>query len=294
MLRPSNFKHHLHLHFIVLLFGFTAILGKLVQLDAVNLVAYRMTLAFAAMTIMALLTKRKGMPPKEIAKAAAIGILVALHWIFFFLAVKVSNVSVTLGTMASGTLFVSLLEPLVDRRRVYGVELFIGLVIIGGLYLITQFAFHYLTGILYALFASFLASLFGVLNRQMIKKGHDSLHISLWEMLSGSVAILLFLSISTSDITWPSALSSGDWVWVLILAWMCTAYAFVATVYLLKYLSTYTVSLAINLEPVYGIILAFIIFGESEKMHPGFYLGTIVILAAIFLYPILMKKFHRI
>lgn len=284
----------MHLHFIVLLFGFTAILGKLVQLDAVNLVAYRMTLAFAAMTIMALLTKRKGMPPKEIAKAAAIGILVALHWIFFFLAVKVSNVSVTLGTMASGTLFVSLLEPLVDRRRVYGVELFIGLVIIGGLYLITQFAFHYLTGILYALFASFLASLFGVLNRQMIKKGHDSLHISLWEMLSGSVAILLFLSISTSDITWPSALSSGDWVWVLILAWMCTAYAFVATVYLLKYLSTYTVSLAINLEPVYGIILAFIIFGESEKMHPGFYLGTIVILAAIFLYPILMKKFHRI
>lgn len=270
-------------------------MGKLVSMDAVNLVFYRMGIAALVMGVLSVFVKRKGfVSGVEIWKALGIGIIVAAHWITFFLAVKVSNVSVTLGTMASGTLFVSLIEPLLTRRKFYWVELLIGVFIVIGLYLITQFAFHYINGILIALLSAFLASLFGVLNKQMISRGNNSLHISFVEMLSGFVVILLCMSITNYEMLMPQAVAGSDWPWILILALACTAYAFVATVYLLKYLSAYSVSLAINLEPVYGIILAFIIFGESEKMHLGFYFGTVLILLAIFIYPFLMKRFHKI
>lgn len=264
-------------------------------MDAVNLVLYRMTIAATVMGPLTFFVKKQGFVHRhEIFKALGIGVLVAAHWITFFLAVKVSNVSVTLGTMASGTLFVSLIEPLLSKRKFYWVELFIGAFIVVGLYLITQFAFHYIQGILIALLSAFLASLFGVLNKQLIGRGNSSVHISFVEMLSGAGVILLFMLFSNYGIVKISEVPSGDWLWILILALACTAYAFVATVYLLKFLSAYTVSLAINLEPVYGIVLAFIIFGESEQMHIGFYFGTVLILAAIFIYPYLMKRFHKI
>ncbi len=280
---------------MVLLFGFTAILGKLIALDAVNLVFYRMGIAAVAMGLLTLFVKKGGfVSQKDIWKALGIGSIVAAHWITFFLAVKVSNVSVTLGTMASGTLFVSLIEPILSKRKFYWVELLIGSFIVIGLYLITQFAFHYINGILIALLSAFLASLFGVLNKQLIDRGNNSLHISFVEMLSGFLMIMLFMLFSSYDLVMPAEVVAADWPWILILAIACTAYAFVATVYLLKFLGTYTVSLAINLEPVYGIILAFLIFGESEKMHVGFYFGTVLILLAIFIYPSLMKRFHKI
>lgn len=254
-----------------------------------------MGIAALAMGVLTFFVRRQGFIKRsEIIKALGIGTIVAAHWITFFLAVKVSNVSVTLGTMASGTLFVSLIEPVLSKRKFYWVELLIGAFIVIGLYFITQFAFHYIQGILIALLSAFLASLFGVLNKQMINRGNNSLHISFVEMISGFLVILLFMSITQYEMVLPLAIDKGDWIWILVLALACTAYAFVATVHLLNYLSTYTVSLAINLEPVYGIILAFLIFGESEKMHFGFYFGTVLILLAIFIYPSLMKRFHKI
>ena len=288
----GNWKDHIHLHFVVLLFGFTAILGKLISVDATTLVSYRMLFAAMGIGLFVFLTKRyKVLPLKTIFQLLGVGIIVALHWIFFFGAVKVSNVSVTLGCMASTTLFTAFLEPLFDKTKIHWVEILIGLVIILGLYIITQFAFHYYLGIIYAIISAFLASLFGVINRKLVLKLHTPALMSMYEMLSGFVLITLYLSYH-DKLTLPHQLIFADWIYLLILAWVCTAYAFVATVFISKKLKAYSVSLAINMEPVYGIVLAYFIFGESEKMNGGFYLGAIILISAIFVYPYLKKRFR--
>lgn len=286
-----SFKNYLHLHFIVLLFGFTAILGKLISIQAMELVAWRMGLAALGLGVIALIFYRFWeIPAKSILKIAATGIIVAIHWILFFAAVKVSNVSVTLGCMASGTLFASILEPLIERRKIWWVEVVLGLIIIGGLYIITQFAFNYITGIIYAIASAFFAILFGVINRQF-SQTHNPIHISLIEMVAGSLIIVVYALISGTAFTPIANFTNLDFVWLLILAWVCTAYAFVGTVHLLKTMSAYSVSLVINLEPIYGILFAYWIFGESEKMDAGFYIGAGIILLAVFIYPILLNNF---
>ncbi len=227
---------------------------------------------------------------KSLFQILGVGGVVAIHWITFFQAVKVSNVSVTLGCMASATLFTSFLEPLFQKRRISWIEVLIGLVIIVGLYIITQFAFEYKLGIIYALVSAFLASLFGVLNQQLIKK-HDSVVISFYEMIAGFLLVGSFLLIKDGFVTPLNSMGSLEWASLLTLAFACTAFAFVSSVHLLKRLSAYTISLAINMEPVYGIIMAYFIFGDSERMDSGFYWGAFIIIAAIALYPILKKRY---
>ncbi len=282
---------YLELHFIVLLFGFTAILGKLISISAIELVTYRMSLA-AIFLFFILLLQRKNLQVqyKDAGRIMMVGVVVAVHWICFFEAVKVSNVSVTLGVMASGTLFTSFLEPLVEKRKVEWVEVLIGLVIIGGLYIISQFALDYWLGIVYALVSAFLGAVFTVFNRQLTQK-YDSVKIAFYEMIAGFLAIIVYLYLSNVSVTPVQELAKMDFVWIPILALLCTAYAFAGIVRLLKHITAYTVSLTINLEPVYGIILAFFIFGESEKMNVGFYIGTLVLLAAVFGYPYLKERF---
>ncbi len=294
-MKLSNQKKQdfLQLHFIVLLFGFTAILGKLISLEALELVAWRMGFAALGMGLLLFFIKPSfKIPTKTFLQIIATGIIVAIHWIFFFLAVKVSNVSVTLGCMASGTLFTSIIEPLFEKRKIWWVEVVIGLFIIAGLYIITQFAFNYYLGITYALISAFTAVLFGVINKQFVKKHHPLL-ISFTEMLTGSIAIILFFLCMGYQFTPITQIPKSDWLWLLVLAWVCTTYAFLGIVNLLKRISAYEVSLAINLEPVYGIIFAYLIFGESEEMHFGFYIGAIVIILAVSIYPILENKFKN-
>ncbi len=286
----ANYRHYLELHFIVLLFGFTAILGKLISISAAELVVYRMGIAAFALSVFCYFSKISfQLPTKRIVQIILTGFVVAAHWVFFFEAVKVSNVSVTLGVMASGTLFVSFIEPLIEKRKIWWVEVFIGMVILIGLYIMTRFAMHYYLGIIYALISSFLAALFGVFNRQLTQDNNPVI-ISFYEMLAGSVAVLVYIYVSGYSLTAPQNLPVSDYLWIGILAILCTAYAFVGTVRLMKVLSTYTVSLAINLEPVYGIILAFLIFGESERMDFGFYIGAIILVVSIFAYPLLKHR----
>lgn len=285
-------KDHLHLHFIVLLFGFTAILGKLISLGEVELVGYRMGLAALGMLgVLAFFRTSINIDRKAILMMLGTGVLVALHWITFFGAIKVSNVSVPLGCMASATLFTSLLEPLFEKRRIYWIEVVLGLLIIVGLYIIFQFAFEYYWGIIYALISAFLASLFGVINRQFILQGHKATVISFYEMVAGFSVVCIYLLATGSFTTSPLTLQQKDLLYLLVLAWICTTYAFVASAYLLKRLTAFTVSLAINLEPIYGIILAILIFGESEHMHRGFYVGALIIISSIIVYPFLRKRF---
>lgn len=290
-------KDQLHLHFIVLLFGFTGILGKLISLPATELVWYRMLLAALGMgVVVRYLNVSLRLPTRSVLEMCVVGLVIALHWIAFFAAIKVSNVSVALGCMASTTLFTSFLEPLFDKRRIYWIEVVLGAIIVLGLYIITQFAFHYYWGIIYALISAFLASLFGVINKQFVDRKYEPTVISFYEMSAGFVGITLYTFANTNtdvSFTWPLSVPSNDWIYLMLLAWLCTTYAFVATVYLLKRLSPYTISLAINMEPVYAIIFAYLIFGESEQMSLGFYIGAVIILLAIVAYPFLKKRFVK-
>jgi len=283
-------KNHLKLHFVVLLYGFTAILGKLVSLPSPQLVWYRM---FIAAVVLGFFMRFHEIPfnigRKNILKIMGVGLVVAFHWITFFGAVKISNVSVTLGCMASTTLFASFLEPIIFRKRIKWIEVFIGLVIISGLYLIFQFELGYIKGIITALTSAFLAGLFTVLNKLFIDD-HHPVTISFYEMMSGFLGITVFLALTgtfNGQLIKPDSL---DVLFILILGIICTAYAFVAAVDVMKVLSAYTVVLAINMEPVYGILMAYFIFGQSEFMSAGFYFGTAVILLAVFLHPILSRK----
>jgi len=218
-------------------------------------------------------------------KLFGIGIIVAIHWIAFFGAIKIANVSVALGCLATTTLFTSLLEPFFFRKRINVLEVIIGLFIIAGLYLIFRFETRYSTGILVALAAAFLAGLFSVLNKKMVHHLKASV-ISFYEMLGGISCITVYLLIAN----WGNALLSlptiSDLIYLLVLGIICTAYSFAIQVKVMKHLSAYVVALTINLEPVYGIVMAWFLFGETEHMTGGFYIGTTIILLSVLGFPL--------
>lgn len=210
-----------------------------------------------------------------------VGALIALHWIAFFGAIKASNVSVTLGCMASASLFTAFLEPLFFRKKLKTSEVLLGLMVIGGLWTIFRFEAHYATGIALALLAAFSAALFTVINGRMIRTRGAGL-ISFYEMLGGTIGISIFFLFQEGVPEGLFQMQGSDLFYLAILGLICTAFAFMASVHVMKVLSPFSVSLTINMEPVYGIVLAFLIFGEEEKMSLGFYLGTVLILLALF------------
>jgi drug/metabolite transporter (DMT)-like permease len=283
-------KSYIKLHLIVIILGFTAVLGKLITLSAVDMIWYRMLIAAISLGVY---VKFKGISVKysvsAIIQMAGVGLIIAIHWIAFFYSIKISNVSVALGCFASFTFFTSILEPVIFRRKFNWLELLIGVVIIIGLYIIFQFEFRYKFGIITSVLAALLAALFTVLNKKLITNYHP-VSISFFEMASGFVWITIYMVFSgefTKGFPIPSTM---DWVWLLVLGVVCTSYAFVVSVGVMKVVSAYTVSLAINMEPVYGIILASLIFQESEYMSGGFYAGTIIIIIAVFMFPVLNRR----
>ncbi len=291
MVSAENVKSQFHLHFVVILLGFTAILGNLISLEAIHLVWYRMLFAFIGLWIFILIKNKPYLLNyRDILKLLGIGVIIALHWIFFFHAIKVSNVSVTLGVLASTTFFTSFLEPLFNRRRVLWLEVLIGIVVISGLYIIFQFETHYYEGIFFALLAAVLSGFFVVINKK-ISLRYDPTVISFYEMIGGFAIITLFYLVTGGFDMAFFKISTSDLIYILILSFLCTSYAFAAIVEIMKILSAFNVVLAINMEPIYGIIMALIIFGESEQMSPSFYIGAMIIIAAVFTYPVLKRKF---
>ena len=218
-------------------------------------------------------------------KLFGIGVIVALHWIAFFGAIKIANVSVALGCLATSTLFTSLLEPFFFRKKINAIEVIIGLIIIIGLYLIFRFEIRYLSGILVALAAAFLAGLFSVLNKKMVHHHKASL-ISFYEMAGGLSCITIYLLFSEWGNIPVSMPKPMDLIYLMALGVICTAYAFAIQVKIMKHLSAYIVALTINLEPVYGIIMAWFLFGETEHMTHGFYAGTTIILLSVLGFPL--------
>lgn len=289
----NRYKPHLHLHFIVLLYGFTAILGKLISVDAAILVIYRMFIAIVGLWFILIIKKQNySVSTAGLIKILGVGIIVGIHWVTFFHSIKISNVSVALGCLASTTLMTSFLDPLIHKKRISSLEVIIGLLIIVGLYIIFRFETRYTEGIIVALISAFAAGLFTVLNKALIKT-YESEVISFYEMISGFLAVVIYVLSTQNLIIERFYITGYDFIYLLILGLVCTTYAFSATVNLMKVLSAYIVVLSINMEPIYGIILAFMIFGESEYMSSQFYIGTAIIVLSIFIYPIVKTKFKN-
>ncbi|MAD97105.1 MAG: EamA family transporter [Flavobacteriaceae bacterium] len=286
----SKLKNYALLHMIVFIWGFTAILGALISIDAIPLVFYRMGLASIFIALYFLIRK-KGMQTnkKAILKFLGTGIVIAAHWVFFFKAIKVSNVSVALVTMSTGAFFTSLIEPFFFKRKIRPIELFLGSIVILGLYIIFNFEAQYKLGIFYALISSFLGALFAVLNGLFVQS-HDADKISFYQLFFGSVAVFVFLLFENAITVEFFQLSTSDWMYLLLLSSVCTAFAFIVSVRIMKYLSPYTVMLTINLEPIYAIILALLIFGEKEKMNFEFYIGAMIVLAVVLVNGIIKNR----
>jgi len=288
----NKLKNYLYLHFVVFIWGFTAILGALISIDAIPLVWYRMLLASIFIVVYFLLRKRSfQIDRKTLLKFFFSGIIIALHWITFFKAIKVSNVSVALVTMSTGAFFTSFIEPFFFKRKIKLIEILLGLMVVGGLYIIFSFESQYTMGIVYALISSFLGALFSVFNGLFVKK-HDAELISLYQLFFGSVFITIFLFLTGAFTLDFFILKEMDWIYLFILSSICTAFAFIVSVNVMKHLTPYTVMLTVNLEPVYAIILALLIFGEKEEMNSEFYLGSFIVLFVVLLNGVLknMKK----
>jgi drug/metabolite transporter (DMT)-like permease len=288
---PSdNLKSYLHLHLIVFIWGFTAVLGALISLDALPLVWFRMLFAVGFVGIYIYFKKLSiRITPKVFLQFIFAGLIIALHWFTFFHAIKISNVSITLACLSTGAFFASILEPLLFGKKIVYYEVFFGLIVVAGLYIIFNVEGNYLWGMLTALSSAFLSALFAVINSKFVKK-HDATVISFYELSGGVIFFSLILLATHSFSSGFFMLSPKDFTYLMILSSVCTAYAFIASTSVMKFLSPYTVMLTINLEPIYGIILAVLIFEEKEKMSIEFYIGAFVILLTVLLNGIIKSR----
>ena len=289
-MQKNKIKSLIHFHFIVFIFGFTAILGSLISIDSIELVWYRMTLASIVLLLYAFIFKKRITVSKSLMlKLLFSGMIIALHWITFFKAIKVSNVSITLSILSLGAFITSILEPLFYKRKIILYEVIFGLIIVIGMSLIFNSQYQYIEGIIYALISVLLSVFFGLINGKLINKA-SSLVISIYELIGGVFLISLLLLFSNDFNNEFFKLSEDDFFWLLILATVCTAYAFVISVDVLKHLTPYSLMISINMEPVYGIILAIIFLNEFNNLSFDFYLGFILIFSSVLLNGIFKLK----
>ncbi len=283
-MQSDKLKNYLHLHFLVLIAGFTAILGELISIEATPLVWYRMTIAGVLMFLFIKFKKMSlKVPLKAVIRFSIAGVIIALHWITFFAAIKASNISITLAMFSTGAFFASLIEPLFYKRKIIGYEIIFGFIVIAGVVLITQTELQYLLGIALGISSALFSTLFAVLNGQFVKKYKASV-ISFYEFVSGVLFMSIFIAFTGDgfDASYFQ-LSSSDWICLFILASICTAYAFIASIHVMKHITPYTLVLTYNLEPIYGIVLAVILFPQTETMRPLFYIGAALIISTVLL-----------
>ncbi len=261
---PASSKDFLHLHFLVLIWGFTAILGVLITIPAVEIVLFRTLMASAALGLLLYVRKMSfRLGSKEILKMLSTGLLMSAHWILFFAAARISTVSVTLAGLATCSLWTSFIEPMLTHRKIKWFEVALGSMgMIGG-----KFAVR-----------------------------HNHYMITFYEMIGAFLGTVLFLPLYVRYLAPEGVLQLSptalDWLYLSLLALVCTVYAYSIAVQLMQKISAFVINLTVNLEPVYGIILAVLIFGDDEKMTDGFYIGTLIILASVLIYPIL-NRLHR-
>lgn len=290
---PSTLnKNLIILHFTVFVWGFTGILGALITISAVQLVWYRVLIAFLSLFLYFKFNKTDfKVDTKTLIKLVCTGAIVGGHWILFFAAIKLSTVAVTLVCLSSITLFTAIFEPIINKKSISKLEILAGLLIISGIVLIFKFEGRYTKGIIAGLVSAVCASLFSIINSRQVQKIQAPV-IAFYELFGAFVWISIYLFI-TSGYTRAMLLKPADIGYLVLLGTVCTSLAYVAGVSVMRELSAFRVALITNLEPVYGIIMSFIFFGDMNKMTLGFWGGALLILSTIFLYPVAQKQITR-
>jgi len=288
-------RAYIELHIAVVLYGFTAILGKLISISAVSIVWWRVFISTISFLFIVKISKIvKGLPRKQILIFLGIGSIVALHWITFYGAVKMSNASIALICLATTSFFTSFLEPLILRQKFQWYEAMIGVFILPGMFLIVNGVdLSYRTGIVVGLLSALFASIFSIYNKKYINTA-TPMQISAIELFGVWLFITLlapFLWFFQPEIQWIP--TSIDLFYLFVLALLCTTLAYVLSMRALQYISAFASNLVVNLEPVYGILLAIALLAEHKDLDYSFYLGVFVICLAVFSYPFLKKRFNK-
>lgn len=275
-------KSLLHLHFLIFLWGFTSILGALIHLDSLPLVWYRMSIATVMIAIYFVVFSKNSFQIHAGALKYYIlgGVLISVHWVLFFYAIKISSISLTLSILSSASLMTSILEPIFYKRRFRSYEVFFGLFVILGLYLIFGVQQENLMGIIAALACTLLSVLFSLLNGKLIK-AYPANNISFYQLLTGALVMSFAMAFTLETPAILFELSWEDWLWLFLLSSVCTAYATIASVVILKHITPFTMMISLNLEPIYAIVFSLLIFGEKELMSPQFYIGVLIILGGV-------------
>ena len=277
-------KALIQLHIAVFLAGFTAILGKLITLNEGLLVWFR--LLITVVTLGAILYFRKQLlriPFKDVLKIFGVGVIVAIHWVTFYGSVKYANVSVALVCFSASGFFTAFFEPLFFKRSISLIEVALGLIAITGIYIIFDFHPQYKLGIIFGIVSAIGSSIFPIFNKKLLLTYSPKI-LTLYELGGGLLALTIIVPVYVMQ--FPAAYyipTTSDWLWLLVLAWLCTVLSFELQLNALKKVSAFTASLTYNLEPVYGIILAFIFFKENENLNRAFYFGVGLILLAVVL-----------
>ncbi len=278
------------LHLMVLILGFTGVLGKIISLDAIHLVWYRMAIAFCSLALFLLFKKQLlSISKQNFFEILAVGALVTIHWLCFFQSIKISTVSVAVVCMATSSLFSALIEPIFFKRKLLAYELIMGIIVVLALAFVMGMETQYLLGYFYGIMAALFGTLFTLFNAKYIKKV-GAAQITMIEMLAG-VIIISFLLLFDQDYTvFTSFISMEDLIYLILLGTLCTAIIFVWMTEIMRHISPYSLIMAINLEPIYSIILALLFFGDNELMSSSFYIGSSVIIGVVFLEAYLKNK----
>jgi len=275
-------KAFLQLHFAVFLAGFTGVLGRLIKLNEGWLVWYRLLISSATMWIIFSLSKRlQRVSLSDILKLSGIGFLSALHWVSFYGSIKYANVSVALVCFSATGFFTALFEPFFSKKKVNATEVLLGLLVIAGIYVIFHFDPKYKTGIILGVICAILLAVVMILIRQFVHK-INSQTILTYQLSGGFITLSLFMPFYLKVFPTPYIIPGfNDWMWLLVLAWFCSVLAFQFSVNALQKLSAFTVNLSFNLEPVYGILLAFFVYHENEELNWSFFIGLGLIVLAL-------------
>lgn len=280
------------LHITVVVWGFTGILGALISINEIYLVWYRVLIAVLSLYAYFKWAKTDFKVNRDtFLKLFFTGAIVGLHWILFFGSIKAATVSVAMVCLSSLTLFTAILEPLFNKTKISKLEILTGLLIVAGIYLIFKFETQYKVGIIMGLGSALCASIFSIINSKQVKNRTAAV-IGYYELLGAFFWISLYMAFNNS-FNIGMKLNTSDLIYLLILGTICTSVAYVAGVSVMKELSAFRVALITNLEPVYAIVLALIIFGKDEQMTIGFYIGACLILGTIFLYPVVKNKIKK-
>lgn len=293
----DKLRAYLYLHFCVFIWGFTAVLGKLISLQALPLVWWRVLICCVTLSVILSAKQIFDLPLRMFLRMFGIGILVGIHWLCFYGAIKIANASVAVATMATTSFFAALAEPLLLRQRVKWYELALGIFILPGMALVVgNIDWTMRLGFAIGIVGALLAAVFTALNKKILEEENPPtpLVMSFVQLFGGLAVTSLALPFALAYSPGLALLPEGwDWLWLGVLAWVCTLLPYYLTLQAMRYLSAFIANLTINLEPVYGVVLAALVFSEHKSLSPQFYLGVLIIIIAVFGHPFLKNWFDK-